>query len=162
MFFTNFITSVAHFHFYPEAFWELAAVIGPLCGWPGSSEMEWLCSGKIFQSQLNISKHWAVWPLCFPCLMHERRYLPAISCAENRNKSSLEPEGKWENQLDQAYHLKRRMLAVRHLPKTSPKYLKLCVVNRLNGSTEDKELFISLRFNFSEEPQIEGCPIWGH
>ena len=81
--FTNFVKNVARFHFCPEALWELDAVFGPLCvvAWfiRNGTALFW---GNFSGLSWTQSKHWAVWPLCFPRLVHERRYLPAISCAD--------------------------------------------------------------------------------
>lgn len=60
--------------------------------WDGLVHQRWnsFALGKIFQSQLNTyAKHWAVWPLCFLSLLHERRDLLAISCADRLARKPL-------------------------------------------------------------------------
>lgn len=108
--------------------------------WGGLMYQKWkgFDLGKIFQSQPNtVKKHWAVWPLCFP-LTSAWKKIPASNflCWQIKNEVS-ELEGKWENWLAQAGHLGRLMLAKRHLPKTSPGYLKKTLHSLCNGLREN-------------------------
>lgn len=152
-----FLLIFAHFYFAQKHSETCMLSLILNMGWAGSPEMDHLW-GKCFQSQLNcaLSKHWAVQPLCFTWFLRARRYLPAISCADRLGTKPLSIRGNGRTGWIRLVIWEDYVGHTRHLPNTSPGYLKtnLCVVQwaKWELHTEDKGLFIYLRLNFSAGP----------